>query len=129
MSEKKEKRTRIIGIRLSPQEYKTVNKEWKTSGCRQLSEYARTKLFDQPIIKSFRNQSLDDLMLELIQLRKSLAGITVNFEQATKKLSSADSEADSAIWSKIQSQQGRQLQDKVDEIKRRINLIADKWLQ
>lgn len=129
MSREKEKRTRIIGIRLNPDEYQEINKQWKNSGSRQLSDYARKMLFGQAIIKSYRNVSMDAVMLELIKLRKTLDGIAANFDQTTKKLSSADQKTDLKIWLEIQQSQSKQLQAKIDEIKSRVNLIADKWLR
>lgn len=129
MGTEKEKRSRIIGIRLNPDEYKEINKQWKTSGSRQLSEYARKMLFGQAIIKSYRNLSLDDVMVELMKLRKTLDSIAANFDQTTKKLSASDQKTDLKIWLEIQQSQSKQLQTKIDEIKGKVNLIADKWLQ
>jgi hypothetical protein len=129
MNEEKSKRTRIIGLRLSPEEYKEIDRRWKMSNSRRLSDYARKKLFDKAIIKSFRNLSLDDMMIEMIQLRKTLDGIANNLEQSMKKMMTSEGKSDLKIWSAIQDNQRNQILIKIEEIKKRINLIADKWLQ
>ena len=64
METKKTNRSRIIGLRLSPKEYGQIEKKWKASKCRKLSDYVRRNLFEKPIVTTYRNQSLDDYMTE-----------------------------------------------------------------
>ena len=79
-------RSRIVGLRFTLKEYEQIEKKWKASTCRKLSDYVRRKLFEKPIITTYRNQSLDDFMAEMIQLRSELNSIGNNFNQAVKKL-------------------------------------------
>ncbi len=86
MREKNSFRTRIIGLRLTPGEYDQIEKKCKNSNTGKLSEYVRRVLLNKPITVYQRNQSLDDFMTEMMQLRSELNGIGNNFNQAVKKL-------------------------------------------
>lgn len=48
MKEEKSNRTRIIGLRLTPDEYATIEAKWKASTCHKLSDYVRRSLFEYP---------------------------------------------------------------------------------
>ena len=56
MKGKKLFRTRIIGLRLTPKEYEQLEKKWKASTCRKLSDYVRRILFEKPIVTTYRDQ-------------------------------------------------------------------------
>ena len=47
MERKNSNRTRIIGLRLTSDEYLKIEKKWKASTCRKLSEYVRRSLFEK----------------------------------------------------------------------------------
>lgn len=79
-------RTRLVGLRLTDVEYDRIATQWQQSTCRKLSEYIRDRLFNRPIITHYRNQSMDDAMAELMQLRTEIKNIGHNFNQAVKKL-------------------------------------------
>ncbi|MEJ7829109.1 MAG: plasmid mobilization relaxosome protein MobC, partial [Segetibacter sp.] len=97
--------------------------------CRKLSEYSRKILLDKPIIGTYRNQSLDDFMTEMVQLRSELNSIGNNFNQAVKKLHNLSQIAEFKSWLIIYELDKQFLFNKIDEIKNRINKIADQWLQ
>jgi hypothetical protein len=86
MEAKNSNRSRIIGLRLSLKEYEQIEKKWKASTCRKLSDYVRRRLLEKPIVTTYRNQSLDDFMAEAIRLGNELNSIGNNFNQAVKKL-------------------------------------------
>lgn len=86
--ERDEKRTRFIGLKLTQTEYKRIEKDWKQSTCRKLSDYLRRLIFKKPVTVIYRNKSMDDFMAELIKLRTELNGIGNNFNQVVKKLHS-----------------------------------------
>lgn len=129
MKEKKLFRTRIIGLRLTCKEYEQIEKKCKNSTSKKLSEYVRRILFDKPITVYQRNQSLDDFMAEMILLRNELSSIGNNFNQAVKKLHTLDQIAEFKAWIVTYELEKKILFNKVDEIKNRINKIADEWLQ
>jgi X-Pro dipeptidyl-peptidase C-terminal non-catalytic domain len=63
-------RSRLVGLRFTPEEYLLLHDKYKATTCRQLSEYIRRILFEKKITVFTRNQSMDDFMTELIVLRK-----------------------------------------------------------
>lgn len=122
-------RTRIIGLRLTSKEYEQIEKKCKNSTSGKISEYVRCVLFGKPVTVFQRNQSLDDFMTEMMQLRTELNGIGNNFNQAVKKLHTLDQISEFKHWIISHELEKKILLNKVDEIKNRINKIADEWLQ
>jgi len=129
MEGKKSNRTRIIGLRLTPDEYAKIEKKWQHSTCRKLSEYVRHSLFEKPIVTTYRNQSADDFMAEMAQLRKELNHVGNNFNQAVKKLHTLQKVTEFKSWLIAYEVEKRTLFNKVDEIKKHIQKMAEKWLQ
>ena len=122
-------RNRIIGLRLTSKEYKQIEKQFTNSTAKKMSDYVRCVLFDKPITVYQRNQSLDDFMTEMIKLRNELNNIGNNFNQAVKKLHTLQQIAEFKSWIITYELEKKILFNKVDEIKNRINKIADEWLQ
>lgn len=129
MKEGRSNRTRIIGLRLSPQEYAKIEKKWKASTCRKLSEYVRRSIFEKPIVATYRNSSLDDLMGELTKLRGELNAIGNNFNQAVKRLHTLNQIAEFRSWLIAYEVEKKILQNKVDEVKINVRKILETWLQ
>ena len=122
-------RTRIIGLRLTPEEYAKIEHKWKTSTCRKLSDYVRKHLFDKSIVTTYRNQSLDDFMEETIVLCNELNAIGNNINQAVKKLHTLQQIPEFRNWIISYELDKKILFNKVEEIKKNIQKITDKWLQ
>ena len=129
MGQQQENRTRIIGLRLTTEEYDDVEKRWKASTCRKLSDYVRHVIFNKPVVTTYRNRSLDDFMTEAIRLRKELNGIGNNFNQAVKKLHTLEQTEDIRAWLVSSELEKRIMINKIDEIKNHIQKIGEKWLQ
>ena len=129
MKEKKLSRSRIIGLRLTLKEYEQIAKRCESSTCKKLSEYVRHIIFNKPITVLQRNQSLDDFMSEMIVLRNELNQVGNNFNQAVKKLHTLRQIAEFKTWIITYELEKQTLINKVDEIKNRINKLADQWLQ
>ena len=122
-------RSRIIGLRLTPKEYQQVERKWKASTCRKLSDYVRRIIFEKPIVSTYRNQSLDDLMADAIKLRNELNNIGNNFNQAVKQLHTLQQIPEFKSWIIAYELDKKILLNKIDEIKNNIQKIAEKWLQ
>ena len=122
-------RNRIIGLRLTIKEYQQIEKQLNNSTAKKMSDYVRHVLFDKPITVYQRNKSLDDFMTEMINLRNELNSIGNNFNQAVKKLHTLQQIAEFRAWILTYELEKKTLFNKVDEIKNRINKIADEWLQ
>lgn len=129
MKQEHANRTRIIGLRLTPKEYEQIEKKWKASTCRKLSDYVRRIIFGKPIVSTFRDQSLDDFMAEAIKLRNELNGIGNNLNQVVKKLHTLYQIQEFRNWLIAYELEKKILLNKVDEIKNHIQKICEKWLQ
>ena len=129
MSENNNNRTKWLHLRLTPTEYDRIYKRYSNTSCQKLSEYARSKILDKPITVYQRNKSLDDFMAEMMLLRNELNGIGNNFNQAVKKLHTLQQIPEFKTWIISYEIEKKILFNKIDEIKNRINKIADEWLQ
>lgn len=129
MKEQNDNRTKWLHLRLKPDEYQKIFKEFSKSTCRKLSEYARKNLLNKPITTNYRNQSLDEFMLEIIRLRTELNAIGNNFNQAVKKLHTLQQIPEFKDWIISYNLQNKILFNKVEEIKKHIQKISEKWLQ
>lgn len=129
MEKENSNRTRIVGLRFTPQEYAKIERQWKASTCRKLSDYIRKYLFNKTITTNYRNQSLDELMSEMIRLRGELHAIGNNFNQAVKKLHTLQQIPEFKMWIITSELDRKILLNKVEEIKNSIQKISEKWLQ
>ncbi|PTS89431.1 plasmid mobilization relaxosome protein MobC [Flavobacterium sp. HMWF030] len=129
MKRENSNRTRIVGLRFTPEEYTKIEKKWKASTCRKLSDYIRRHLFEKSINTIYRNQSLDDMVHEMMQLFKQLNGIGNNFNQAVKKLHTLNQIPEFKVWIISAELDKKILFDKIDEIKNYIRQISEKWLR
>ncbi|KQO24934.1 mobilization protein [Flavobacterium sp. Leaf82] len=129
MKRENSNRTRIVGLRFTPGEYAKIEKKWKASTCRKLSDYIRRHLFEKSINTTYRNQSLDDMIHEMTQLFKQLNGIGNNFNQAVKKLHTLNQIPEFKVWILSAELDKKILFDKIDEIKNYIRKISEKWLR
>lgn len=129
MEKENSNRTRIVGLRFTPAEYARIERKWKATTCRKLSEYIRKYLFDKPITTNYRNQSLDEFMFEIIRLRTELKALGNNFNQAVKKLHKLQQIPEFKTWIINHELERRILFNKVEEINKYIEKISRKWLQ
>ncbi|MBS1738260.1 MAG: plasmid mobilization relaxosome protein MobC [Bacteroidetes bacterium] len=129
MERKNSNRSRIIGLRLTFDEYRKIEKKWKASTCRKLSEYVRRSLFEKPIVMTYRNSSQDDLMTELTKLRNELNAVGNNFNQAVKKLHTLQQIAEFKSWLIAYEVEKKILQNKLDEVRNNIKKMLEIWLR
>lgn len=129
MKRENSNRTRIVGLRFTLEEYAKIEKKWKASTCRKLSDYIRRHLFEKSINTTYRNQSLDDMIHEMTQLFKQLNGIGNNFNQAVKKLHTLNQIPEFKVWILSAELDKKKLFDKIDEIKNYIQKISERWLR
>lgn len=129
MERKNSNRSRIIGLRLTFDEYRKIEKKWKASTCRKLSEYVRRSLFEKPIVMTYRNSSQDDLMTELTKLRNELNAVGNNFNQAVKKLHTLQQIAEFKSWLIAYEVEKKILQNKLNEVRNNIKKMLEIWLR
>lgn len=129
MKEQNKNRTRWLHLRLTVDEYGLIQKRYRKSTCPKLSDYARKNLLQKPIVMKYRNGSLDELMPELILLRKDLNAIGNNFNQAVKKLHTLVQIAEFKHWITVYELEKKVLFNYIDQIKKHIENLSEKWLQ
>jgi hypothetical protein len=129
MEKETSNRTRIVGLRFTPEEYQKIERKWKGSTCRKLSDYIRMHLFNKPITVKYRSQSLDEFMAEVIKLKSELNFIGNNFNQSVKKLHTLRQIPEFKSWVLNSQFERKMLLEKVEEIKIHFQKITEKWLQ
>ena len=119
----------FIKIRMNDEELKQVKKKQQQTTERSLSEYIRNVSMQKPVTIKYRNQSADDFLKQMLELKKELNGIGNNFNQAVHKLHILEKIPEFRFW--IQQYDGLQksLVSKVEEIKLRVNQLYEQWLQ
>jgi uncharacterized protein YbgA (DUF1722 family) len=129
MKEENNNRNKWLHLRLNSEEYQQVQKHFKRTTCRKISEYARKILLTKPVTVNHRNASLDELMGELIRLRNELTAAGNNFNQAVKKLNSLSQISQFQDWIIQYESDKRKLLGQIEEIKNHIAQTSKKWLQ
>lgn len=129
MKKENSNRSRIIGIRVTPQEYAQITNRFKATTSRKLSDYVRHVLLNGSVTIRTRDQSLDDLMAVLIQLRTEFNAAGNNLNQSVKKLHSFKDNKELLPWIIAHEVHVKVIFKAVDEIKGRINQFADVWLR
>jgi hypothetical protein len=118
-----------ISFRVKPQEYNQINELFLVTTCRKLSEYARKVLLNKPVVIRYRNQSADEFLSAMIPLKNELNSIGNNFNQAVKKLHTLKQISEFKNWLISYEADRKNLLQKVDEIKIKMNEIFEQWSQ
>ena len=129
MEEKNSNRNRWLHIRLTKKELDFIDNNFKASACRKRSDFVRRNLLRKPIVMRYRNESLDKLLQELMQLRTQLNFMGNNFNQSVKKLHTLFEISDFRIWILAFDSDRNKYFSLVEEIKKHIENLAQKWLQ
>lgn len=129
MQQEPKNRTRIVGLRLTPEEFQKIEAKWKASTRHKLSQFIRDLLFEKPITTIYRNSSEDDFLAEMAQLRKELNHIGNNFNQAVKRLHTLHSIQEFQSWLISYDVERKMLLKKVNAIQDQVQKVTEKWLQ
>ena len=125
----KQIRTLWLHIRLNESEDEKLHKLYDSSTSNSLSEYARDVLLKQPVNISYRNESADKFLDEIILLRKELNALGNNFNQAVHKLHTLDQISEIKSWIMVNESCKNLFLKKAEEIKEKMNQIYEQWLQ
>lgn len=129
MKKEKSNRTRLVGVRLTPDEYLRLEVKCRRTTCRKLSEFVRLLIFHRPVTVIERNGSFDDAIQELTRLRKGLTELGNNFNQSVKRLHSINQIAEFRDWIAGYESEKVHLFSILYEIKAQTDKIADRYLQ
>ena len=124
-----EVRRKMIVTRMNNSEFERMEKFRKQSTERSVSNYIRKLITQKPVTMKYRNQSADDFLNQMLELKKDLNGIGNNFNQAVHKLHILDKIPEFREWISQYENLHKKLIEKVEEIKLRMNQLYDQWLQ
>ncbi len=124
-----EVRNKMVVVRMNETEIDQLAKLQQKTTEKDTSSYLRKVALQKPVTVKYRNESADDFLLDMLNLKKELNAIGNNFNQAVHKLHILDKIPEFRIW--VQQYDGLQkvLINKVEEIKLRMNQLYDQWLQ
>ncbi len=128
-NEKKQSRDQWLHLRLTEKEKLQLHKAFLKTTQRRMSDYARKILLGKPMIATYRNASIDELMDELIKLRKDLNGLANNFNQTVHKLHTLDHGLSSESLLKHYENERKILFEKVEEMRKMTNKVGAEWLR
>jgi hypothetical protein len=126
---KKERREQWLHLRLTDQEKIQIHKAFLKTTQRRISDYARNILLGKPMIANYRNASMDEMMIELIALRKDLNGLANNFNQTVHKLHTLDHGYALEGLLNHYEKQRKVLFEKVENMRLMMNKIGKEWLR
>jgi hypothetical protein len=92
-----------------------------------LSEYIRKAALAKPLVFTYRNQSADELLAEMIKLKNELNAIENNFNQAVKRLHTMDDVQELKAWVLLNEVSKQSLFSKIEEIKTRMVQLNEQW--
>lgn len=129
MKRENSNRTRIVGLRLTPLEFAELEKKFRASTCRKLSDHIRRHLFNKPIVTTYRNASFDDYIEQTMTLNSELNSIGNNINQIAKKMNSFKSISEFKTQVFCFEIDKKKLFEKMEEIKIHSQKISEQWLQ
>ena len=123
------KRSKWLTIRLTEAEYQQIEKLTQQTTCQSISEYARKSVLSKPIVLRYRNQSLDDFLADMLQLRKDLNHIGNNFNQAVHRLHTLHSTPKIQHWILLNEQDKTEIFRRIETISNKITEAYTLWLR
>lgn len=130
MKEKEiEPRNFILKVRINGSEKKQLKKLQQLSTEKTVSNYVRKLVLQKPVIVTYRNQSADDFLKDMLDLKKQLNGIGNNFNQAVHKLHTLDRIPEFRVWIQEQHALHKQVVQSIETIRLRMNQLYEQWLQ
>jgi len=129
MNSNTQSRSKFLHIRLKESEFDQVSKQFAESMDQTMSEFVRKKLLDTPIIRKYRNISVDECMTELIQLRNDLIVAGSGIRLLGDQMNDSRSPDQLIEWTVLLKKCEDEFLQIVEQIKEQVNKISDTWLQ
>jgi len=127
MARGNENRSKYLKVRLKPSEEEMLIKQFKKSRFQNISEYGRAVILGKPVTIIYRDKSMDEVLEELILLRRELNFIGNNLNQAVKNINSVHGAPDIILWQHLLNIISGKLEPSITQIKERMNNYADLW--
>ena len=126
--EETEVRKHFVKTRMNDAELNQLTTLQQKTTERDISSYLRKVSLQKPVTVKYRNQSADDFLKQMLELKKELNGIGNNFNQAVHKLHLLDKIPEFRVWVNQYDGLQKTLVGKVEEIKLRMNQLYEQWL-
>jgi hypothetical protein len=124
-----ENRSHRLIVRFKPTEFELIEKRFKKTTFRKLSEYTRNVLLEKTITVTYRDKAMDDILEELILLRRELNAVGNNLNQAMRTINAAHGNADAKLWLNLLKTISGRVEPAINQIKEQMNQYADLWSQ
>ncbi|WP_316787729.1 plasmid mobilization protein [Pedobacter frigoris] len=129
MKRETENRSQWLHVRITKAEETIIKKAFGKTTEKKISDYIRKIILGKPMIGAVRNQTLQDILSELLALRKDLNGIANNYNQVVKKLHTMPKEKSLDQWILGFRLQEKNLVKSIETIRDYISKTAAEWLR
>lgn len=129
MENEEENRLRKITTRFKPGEFLLIDKRFKKTRFRKMSEYIRCVLLEKSVTVTYRDKSMDEMLEELALLRRELNAIGNNLNQAVRQINTAHGSADNRLWLSLMSIIATKIDPAIAQIKDRMLNFSELWSQ
>jgi hypothetical protein len=75
MGKKKELRTKVLRVNITPSEYAGLRSRFQSTTHRGFSEFVRSILREEPVVKKYRNSSLDEILEALVDIKNIVTSV------------------------------------------------------
>ena len=121
-------RSKWLTVRLTPEEEQALYRLYSRTTCKALSAYARKVLLQDPVVILYRNQSADDFLSEMVELKNELNAIGQNFNQLVKRLHTLDHLPEIKTWVLLNEASKKSFFQKMDQIMEKLSEVHQSWL-
>jgi len=127
MEQKQQPRTKWITIRMSEEEHQAAEALCRQTTCQSLSEYARKTVLGKPIIMKYHDESMDEFIDLVIELKDELKAIGNNFNQVVRRLHSLKTLPELQQWILVNEQEKTRIFRLIETISTNINEAKKLW--
>lgn len=127
--EKSTVRNKWVTVRMNEAEYQLLEKNRKRTTEKTNSNYLRKLALHEPVTKLVRNQSIDELTLSLIAIKKEINSIGHNFNQVVHKLHTLDRIPEFRNWIEQYATTREHIQIELTNLLLHAHQIIAQWSQ
>ena len=125
----REVRKIFFKIRMNNSELEQLKKQKQQSTERSLSNYVRKVALQKPVTIRYRNQSADEFLKQMMELKKELNAVGNNFNQAVHKLHLLNNIPEFRSWIRDYQTLHQAVDQKVQNINSKMIQLYEQWLQ
>src|SRR5688500_16822096 len=116
-------------IRMNNSELEQIKKQKQQSTERSLSNYVRKVALQKSVTIRYRNQSADEFLKQMMELKKELNAVGNNFNQAVHKLHLLNTIPEFRNWIRDYQMLHQTVDQKVQNINSKMIQLYEQWLQ